>query len=237
MTVTCSYRLRTAIILCGGQGTRFRAISEKTPKILASIGTKKLIDLLVDNLVKQGLKRVVLATGHLSEVVEAYISECKDIDIFISREERPLGTGGALKKAFRLIEDENVLVLNGDTVIEVDIKKMSTFHHELSADFTICLTSQNPDGEYGRVRLNDDYTIAELKAQPSQTLQYTNAGVYIVRRGPHLEGPIEHSSLENEDLPNWINSKKVLAYVIDKPLFDIGTPGRYRNFLNNFNDG
>lgn len=237
MIVPYPYRLKSAIILCGGQGTRFRAVSDKIPKILASVGGKRLIDVMFDNLVRQDFVRVVLATGHLSDVVEAYVNEREDIDISISYEERPLGTGGAVKKASRLIDDENVLVLNGDTVIEFDVKKMLEFHYQHSADFTMCLTSKNPDGEYGRVRLNPDKTIAELRSESPNPYQYTNAGVYIIKRKLLSQAQIDRSSLEDEDLPSWINKKRLVGYVIHEPLFDIGTPERYQLFLDAFDKG
>ena len=59
---------------------------------------------------------------------------------------------------------------------------MLKFHVEKNADFIMCLTKQNPDGEYGRVKLNADNTIKDLKAQTPCLHQYTNAGVYIIKR-------------------------------------------------------
>ena len=185
-------------------------------------------------MVKLDIERIVLATGHLSDVIETYISKYQGLDIIISKEESPLGTGGALRKASHLISDQNVLVLNGDTIIEFNIKKMFDFHISHFADFTMCLTSQNPIGEYGRYSLHSNNRTIDIHPKKLNFNHYTNAGIYIIKKEIIHSCKIEKTSLEDEDILNWLNTKRSRGYLVHSPLFDIGTPERYKIFLDAF---
>ena len=79
-------------ILCGGQGTRFREVREDIPKALAPINGTPFLDLLLNDLVSQGCRRIILGTGYLSEQIESHLQKRKDAEFIISREKRPLGT-------------------------------------------------------------------------------------------------------------------------------------------------
>ena len=77
-------------ILCGGQGTRFREVREDIPKALAPINQVPFLDLLVDDLVNQGCRRIILGTGYLSDQIEFHIKHRKDADYLISFEKLTL---------------------------------------------------------------------------------------------------------------------------------------------------
>ena len=68
------------LILCGGQGTRFRAVMDDIPKVLAPISGKPFLNLLLDNLITQGFRRIILATGYLGEQIETLVQKRKDGD-------------------------------------------------------------------------------------------------------------------------------------------------------------
>ena len=83
-----------ALILCGGLGTRFRVVREDIPKALAPVQGTPLIDLLLDDLIAQGFRRIILATGHLGYQLKNYVKRRTDAEYIISNEPKPLGTGG-----------------------------------------------------------------------------------------------------------------------------------------------
>ena len=95
-------------ILCGGQGTRFRAVRDDIPKALAPINGIPFLDLLLDNLIIQGCQRIILGTGYLSEQIEFHAKKRSDGEYLISREDNPLGTGGAVHQALPLFNSEQV---------------------------------------------------------------------------------------------------------------------------------
>src|SRR6266571_4363262 len=108
-----------AFVLCGGHGTRLRPVLADRPKSMALISGTPFLQLLLDRLRSQGVDDVILGTGYMAEKIERYFGSGNKFALRIrySREDEPLGTGGALKLAESLISDP-VLVLNGDSYIE-----------------------------------------------------------------------------------------------------------------------
>ena len=87
------------LIFCGGLGTRFRVVREDIPKALAPVQGTPLIGLLLDDLIAQGFRRIISATGHPGYLVKNYVKRRTDAEYIISNEPKPLGTGGAIKFA------------------------------------------------------------------------------------------------------------------------------------------
>src|SRR5271154_1556425 len=114
-----------AIMLVGGMGTRLRSVVPSTPKVLASIGEKSFLELLVRQLRSQGIRHLVMCTGYLADQIESKFGDGRmwDVSVEYSREDTPLGTAGALKLAQRYVQDApEFLVLNGDSFLEIDFQ-------------------------------------------------------------------------------------------------------------------
>lgn len=112
-----------SIILAGGFGTRLRpAIGNDMPKCLAPIMGRPMIDLIIRNLRKQGITDITLALHHKAEKFIEYFGDTVKYKI----EDEPLGTGGAIKNCIE--GDEPVLVLNGDTITDIDYSDMLANH-------------------------------------------------------------------------------------------------------------
>ena len=104
-----------ALVLCGGRGTRFSSIS-KSPKILAKIDDNVFLTFIINYLRSLGIKNIYLSVGYKSEEIINFVEEYHtDKDIFIVKEDRPLGTGGAVKLFFQNFDCKFVFVINGDT--------------------------------------------------------------------------------------------------------------------------
>src|SRR6266568_2523612 len=114
-----------AFVLCGGAGTRLRPVLADRPKSMALISGTPFLQLLLDRLRCEGVDDVILGTGYMAENIENYFGSGKKLAVRIrySREDEPLGTGGALKLAESFISDP-VLVLNGDSYVEWNLNPM-----------------------------------------------------------------------------------------------------------------
>ncbi|MBU4374406.1 MAG: NTP transferase domain-containing protein [Euryarchaeota archaeon] len=86
------------VILCGGLGTRLKPVVSDRPKVLAKIGEKTFLDILIDSLTKQGFKNIILCVGYLKGQIKNHFDRDKEYNIMFSEERETLGTGGALKR-------------------------------------------------------------------------------------------------------------------------------------------
>ena len=115
-----------AIILAGGYGKRLIPLTLEKPKPLIEIKDKPILQWQIEWLIKQNIKEIVLAVGYLkSKIFETICDGSKfGVKIYYSVEEEPLGTGGAIKKAMRYIDEDILIVLNGDIITNLSIKPL-----------------------------------------------------------------------------------------------------------------
>jgi NDP-sugar pyrophosphorylase family protein len=221
-----------SIILAGGLGTRLREVVPDLPKPMISINGKPFLDLILSLLNKCGsIERVVLAVGYMADkIIERYEKSSEySFEILFSVEEKLLGTGGAIKNALKYTETDNVLVLNGDSFVEVDLYDFLKKHLQTNADMTIVLKELENSNRYGSVKIDEDNKITcfeEKKTGLSKGL--INAGVYMIKET--LFDSIKEQtviSLEKELLPVFIK-KDVFGYIGKGKFVDIGIPETYR---------
>ena len=115
-----------AIILAGGRGKRLRPITDKIPKPLIPINKTPLIERSIKYLKKYGINEIIISTGYKSKKIESFLKKKKNFGckIIFSVEKIPLGTGGAIKKALKHVDEESFLVLNGDVITNIDLRKI-----------------------------------------------------------------------------------------------------------------
>ncbi len=218
-----------SIILCGGLGTRFREVSEKIPKALALVSGKPILRWLIDDLTSIGIKKIVLATGYLSEEIEEFVKNNNFKNCIISKENKSLGTGGAIINAQKYIKKKNFFVLNGDSRIKTDFKGLYNFHNKNNSDMSIILSSKIKGKDFGNVLVLKSGKINSfLEKNCKNKYSYINAGVYILNKD--LLTDFEKNSfysLEKDLIPKWIQGRRVFGYVVDIPFTDIGTKERY----------
>ena len=103
-----------AIILAGGRGKRLRPITDKIPKPLIPINNKPLIERTIKYLKKYGITEIIISSGYKSNLIEKFLKKKKNFgcNIIFSIEKTPLGTGGAIKKALKFVDEESFVVLN-----------------------------------------------------------------------------------------------------------------------------
>src|SRR4051812_11884767 len=105
------------IILAGGLGTRLRSVVSDLPKCMAPVNGKPFLAYVIDDFQKQGITEFIFSVGYKQEAIEEYLNKelstpvppNAGINYQLSIEEEPLGTGGAIKKACSLVNNQNVL--------------------------------------------------------------------------------------------------------------------------------
>lgn len=115
-----------AIVLAGGRGKRLRPITDYVPKPLVPLNNIPIIEWQIKYLKKFGIDEIIICTGYKAEMIQHFLSVKNNFGIKIkfSIEKTPLGTGGAIKQAGKLIKDKSFFVINGDTITDIDLKKL-----------------------------------------------------------------------------------------------------------------
>ena len=214
-----------AIILAGGFGTRLRVIVSDVPKPLAPVGGRPFLHWLLDGLARQGVQRVVLATGYLGEMVREVLGEAHGgMALVHAREDAPLGTGGALWAALTHVRGERAFVLNGDTWLGAPLAPIAA--EAPSSDLTLAVRPVEDRSRYGSVRAAGN-RIEGLAEKGLSGPGLVNAGIYVARRDLPAKRPMCGAfSLEEEVLakPGVLDLR---AHETRATFLDIGTPEDY----------
>jgi D-glycero-alpha-D-manno-heptose 1-phosphate guanylyltransferase len=219
-----------AVLLVGGLGTRLRSVVPSAPKVLASVGKTSFLELLVEQLRSQGIRRLVMCTGYLADQIENEFGDGRDWDVAIeySKEEQPLGTAGAVRQARRFLQDTpDFLVMNGDSFLEVDFLKLMEFHRSHEALATIAVLRVQDAGRYGTVQVDANGRIRGFTEKTgSRAPGLVNGGIYIFSHAVLEDIPKRPASLEREIFPRLLDHG-VYAQEQHGMFIDIGTPADY----------
>ncbi|MBN1359571.1 MAG: nucleotidyltransferase family protein [Sedimentisphaerales bacterium] len=219
-----------AMILVGGKGTRLRSAVSDRPKPMAEVAGRPFVAWLLAMLHDQGIRRAVLCTGYLGDLVEAHFGDGRrwDMDLRYSRDPFPLGTGGAVRYALDRIEGDRFLVLNGDSYCRCDIALLASVHTRHHARATLWLVGSEDCRRYGSVLVGPDGAVQSFAEKPSAPESgLVNAGVYLIERAAAETIPAGRCvSLEREFFPGLVGHG-LFAVASQDAFIDIGTPESY----------
>lgn len=210
------------VILAGGLGTRLRPLTYSIPKPLIPIGRRPILELQIMQLQKQGFSDIILATGYMQELIEAYFKDGRawGVNIIYSKEEERLGTASPLRLLKEML-DETFLVLNADVLVKMDFCALLQFHKEKNAALTIATTQHSIMVPYGVIETEQEYVV-QVKEKPVLHFPIA-AGIYVLE--PYIIELIPSS--QYYDMPDLIKSAiskkfKVFHYPIKGKWIDMG---------------
>jgi mannose-1-phosphate guanylyltransferase len=215
-----------AIILAGGQGTRLASALPDQQKVTATVAGKPFFCHVLDRLGEAGIRRVVLATGHRAVDVESALRvyAAMRTQVVVSTEDKPRGTGGAVRCAALSTLSDPVLVLNGDSIAEIDFAALLAAHRARGAAVTIATVRAPEPGRFGAVQMAADGAVTAFVEKPEGMAEWINAGVYLFAREALAAIPAGRPvSLEREVLPALVG-RRLHAAKFDVRFIDIGTP-------------
>lgn len=220
-----------ALILVGGEGTRLRPLTSTVPKPVVPLVDRPFIAYMLEWLKRHGVDDVIMSCGFLATSVRNVLGDgsAYGLRLRFVEEPEPLGTGGALKYAEQFLEDR-FLMLNGDTLTDIDLTAQIRQHEETGATGTLALVPVSDPSSYGLVRLHDDRTVKGFLEKPSPDQIDTNlisAGAYVLERSVlDLIPAGQNVSIEREVWPRLV-ANGLHGFVADAYWMDIGTPQRY----------
>lgn len=217
-----------AVILAGGLGTRLRSVIRDLPKPLAPVCGRPFLFILLERLATQGVSNVVLSVGYRHELVrEAVGGRFAGMSVDYAVEDAPLGTGGAIRLALQKCSQDPVLVMNGDTFVDLHLGKMLEFHRSRMAKLTVAAVHVENTERYGSLILRENEIIGFAeKGRPGSG--YINAGVYLMDRDL-LADPMlpDKFSFETDILEKRLELLHPLAHKVSGAFVDIGVPADY----------
>ena len=223
------------MILAGGLGMRLRSAFSAGPKSLAPVRGRPFLDYLLCWLRAEGVQEAVLCVGYKRSLIERYVGGGSrwGLRVRYSRERELLGTGGAMKKAERMVSGEQVFVVNGDTLLEVSLSEMLHFHRQNRALATVAVTRANNEGRYGALRLDRRGRVTEFaektgrsKSDVAENRQACiNGGVYLIEKELLSElSPDVVLSFEKQVVRKLISRKRLFGFRTSGYFVDIGVP-------------
>jgi len=221
------------LILAGGLGTRLQSVLKMCPKPMAPVGGRPFLEFLILQLRKWGMQDIILCTGYLGNQIKEYFGDGKTwgIRIRYSEEDKPLGTGGAIKLASRFIEEECFLVMNGDSLLEVDLNAFIAYHYSRQALATMALVKIDDTSHFGKVDISPKGEIVRFVEKGMSGSGLINGGIYIFNRKVLERIPADTISLEREVLPHLIG-QRFYGMPVKGFFIDIGIPKNYKRLLS-----
>ncbi len=216
-----------AVVLAGGFGTRLAQVVKDVPKPMAPVAGKPFLTYLVDDLISQGVSRIVMAVCYKKECLMDFFGSCyRGAEILYSVEETPLFTGGAIKQALSFCREKRVLIANGDTYFSVDLQKMRAFAAEKQTSAVIAVKEMVGFERYGKVEVSDKGLITAFHEKAPCERGWINGGIYDLKVDCLKDYPTKFS-LEMECFPKLLGQREIAAFPSDGFFIDIGIPEDY----------
>lgn len=227
--------MATAILLVGGFGTRLMPLTKNTPKPMLTVAGIPVTEHQLNMAKAAGITRIVLATSYLAELFTPYFGDGSKwgMQIQYAVEKIPLGTGGAIRNASKLINSsESIVILNGDVLSSHNLSEQIRQHEEHDADVTLHLTKVEDARAYGSVPTDSNGRVtAFLEKMENPVTNQINAGCYVFN--PRVLESIALDtvvSVERETFPALVASgAAVFGYLESSYWVDIGAPQALMN--------
>jgi len=223
-----------AMILAAGYGTRLRPITETLPKPLLPIAGRPLIVWTLLLLRRHGVTEVVINLHHLGHLIERALGDGSQFGLRITYSKEPvlLGTGGGLKQAEPFFAGEPFFVLNGDTLVDLDLGALADAHRRSGALATMAVRADPEADRWGAVELDAAGRVLRINGRgkllegPTRTRMF--AGVHLMHPRLLADVPAGRESSVIEAYIRVIEGgATVLGYELSGYWSDVGTPERY----------
>jgi mannose-1-phosphate guanylyltransferase len=220
-----------AVILVGGEGTRLRPLTTRTPKPMLALVDRPLLAYTFEHLRAHGVDRTILSCGYLPTHIEEHFGDqYGSLALEYRVEPTPLGTGGGIRFGAEGI-DSTFVALNGDVLHGADLGAMLAFHRERGAAGTVLLAPVEDPSRYGLVRCAEDGRVRAFVEKPRAEeidTNLINAGLYVLEPSVlDLVEPGRPVSIERDVFPRLVEAGTLYGFALQGYWRDVGTPESY----------
>jgi D-glycero-alpha-D-manno-heptose 1-phosphate guanylyltransferase len=175
------------------------------------------------------IKKIILSIGYKHEIIIDWLNRVHEFgfEYVYSVEDSPLGTGGAIKKALTRTDDDETLIVNGDTLFDIDLTLFAKQHSVHNARLSVALKPMKNFDRYGNVEINDRSIITALKEKTYCSAGRINGGIYLLSEKDMLNGFPDKCSFETDVLPQQITRGNICGFIHNDYFIDIGIPEDY----------
>lgn len=217
-----------AIILAGGMGTRLRDVIADLPKPMAPVNGKPFLSFIFQWLKKYSVDKAILSTGYKHESIMEYFGDSYlGIAVEYVIEDKPLGTGGAVKYALRRTAGKDILIINGDTYFPIALNRFYRSHIKYNHSFSIALKRMKSCDRYGSVECRGN-TIVKFNEKRFCKDCLINGGIYLTDKNFIESKQLpEIFSLEKDLIEKEAGTSVLKGIEFNEAFIDIGIPEDY----------
>jgi len=222
-----------ALILAGGKGEGLLPLTCNHPKLMVPIGNIPFVFYQLDAIKRAGIKEVIICLTYQPRRLRELLGDGANFGLVVhyTNEPEPLGTAGAIKNAESMI-DETCLVLNGDILPAINMRKVLEKHFQKKSLATIVTSPVEDPEEYGIIRQNRQHMVTRFTEKPGDAVEQrgrVNVGLYVFNREILDFIPSgRHFSIEQDLFPQLITHRhRLYAYNTREYWLHLEDPGRY----------
>ena len=215
------------IILSGGLVTRLNEVVNNVPKPMAPINGVAFLEYIFKYLGRHSVDRVVLSVGYKWKNIYEYFGESfENLKIIYSIEDKPLGTGGAIKKAMRYTSEEYIFIVNGDTYFNINLDKLNHAMNDES-EIVLALKQMVDFDRYGCIEIDNDNIVTSFSEKEYRKDGYINGGIYLVRSDIFATADLPNKFSFEEFMVENLQDIEINSVIFDDYFIDIGIPEDY----------
>src|SRR3569623_42925 len=167
------------VLMAGGLGQLLRPLTDETPKPLLPVGDRPLLEIIINRFTAQGFRKFFISVNYRAELVEAHFGDGGKFgaEIRYLREDRPLGTGGAVG----LLPERPSLpfvVMNGDLLTTINFETLVDFHQQHGSEMTLCVRPYSHQIPYGVAEINDGEVVSIVEKPRHEC--FISGGIYVL---------------------------------------------------------
>lgn len=243
------------VIMAGGKGTRISSVASDIPKPMIRVDGVPVLEREITCLKKQGFTDIIITISHLGFVIKDYFGDGKKYGVNIEyfNEEEPLGNAGALFK-LRDKFDEPFLLLNADSVFDIDFNRFVDYHKQKNAMVTLFTHPNSHPYDSGLIIADENNMVTRWLSKEDERPKWyhnrVNAGLHVInptaldlinidvdKIGKCIDGKIYKVDLDRQVLKPLCGSGKMFCYDSPEYVKDMGTPDRYMAVCEDYQFG